>query len=234
MNKNTISNLFSIAGIGLILVIPLSVFENNLVQTPKSELSWANFYFNEALAAKEKKEDKKESIEIEICNKLFDSETCEKMKIKEEESKPVEKKPLTEEERKNEAILNKYLELVEPKQLASSSPNNKTGIESIPNGTQNNTSPTLRPSSSNDNISDNIKNLENLDQFQLVDIISTSISNANNIDKSKVTQALNDFIEPTKASGASILEPLKNIAEVILEDPTGNTAEKIINVAKTK
>lgn len=232
MKKNTINNLFLIAGIGLILVIPLAVLENNFVKTPKSELSWPNFYFNEVSAAKETKE----SIEIEICNKLFDSETCEKMKIKEEEKpKPVEKKQLTEEERKNQAILNKYLELVEPKPSASSILNNKTSLDSIQNGTQNNTSPSLRPSSSNDNISDNIKNLENLNQFQLVDIISTSISNANNIDKTKVTQALSDdFIEPTKARGENILEPLKTIAQIILEDPTGNTAEKIINKAKTK
>jgi len=62
MKKNTINNLFLIAGIGLILVIPLAVLENNLVKTPKSELSWPNFYFNEVSAAKETTE----SIEIEI------------------------------------------------------------------------------------------------------------------------------------------------------------------------
>ena len=57
----------------------------------------------------EEEEEEENSIEAKICNKLFDSETCEKIQV----DKPVEDKELTEEEIKAEAIVNKYLEQVE-------------------------------------------------------------------------------------------------------------------------
>ena len=84
------------------------------------------------------------------------------------------------------------------------------------------------------NISTNIQNLNNLNQLQLVDLIASTISNANNIDKNKVTQSLSDFIEPTKANGGNVIESLKKIAGIILNDPSGIVANNIINIAKTK
>src|SRR5215204_4366465 len=45
------------------------------------------------------------------CNKLFELETCEKVK----EEKAIEKESLTEEEIKDDAIINRYLEPVEQK-----------------------------------------------------------------------------------------------------------------------
>ena len=78
------------------------------------------------------------------------------------------------------------------------------------------------------------QNLSNLNQQQLVDLIATTISNANNIDKNKVIQAVNDMIEPIKVKGGNVIESLKRIAGVIIKDPSGFAAKNIINVAKTK
>ena len=63
----------------------------------------------EVLASKEEEEEEDDSLEAKICNKLFDSETCEKIEV----DTPVEDKELTEEEIKAEAIINRYLEPVE-------------------------------------------------------------------------------------------------------------------------
>jgi hypothetical protein len=58
-------------------------------------------------ASKQEEEEEEDSVEAKICNKLFDSETCENI----EGDKP--DKELTEEEIKAEAIINRYLEPVE-------------------------------------------------------------------------------------------------------------------------
>jgi Bacterial Ig domain len=84
------------------------------------------------------------------------------------------------------------------------------------------------------NVSSNSQNLNNLNQIQLVDLIASEISNANNIDKNKVIQAINDFIESTKAKTSNVMEPLKKLAKIILNDPSGAIANNIINTAKTK
>ena len=79
------------------------------------------------------------------------------------------------------------------------------------------------------------QNLNNLNQQQqLVDLIASTISIANNIDKNKVILAVNDMIEPTKAKGGNVIELLKKIADIISNDPSGVTAIKIINKANTK
>ena len=78
------------------------------------------------------------------------------------------------------------------------------------------------------------QNLNNLNQQQLIDLIATTISNANNIDKNKVTQAINDMIEPIKAKGGNVIESLQRIAGVISKDPTGFAAKNIMNIVKTK
>ena len=75
------------------------------------------------------------------------------------------------------------------------------------------------------------QNLNNLDQQQLVDLIATEISTANNIDKNKVMQAVNDLSESTKAKGGNVIESLQKIAGLVLNDPTGNAANVIINAA---
>lgn len=257
MNKTT--NLYAIMVIGFLSFILLTIFENN--QHISQILN--SFYsdsFKEALASTEEEEEKSEqdSLEQKICNKLFESETCEKVK----EDKPIEKEEeLTEEEIKAEALINRYLEPVEPEkqsndnlvngetEIGSSNNDSSGSIITDPNETiesqisinskqQNNSglpSPQINQSSLNNlNMLNGSQNLNNLNQVQLVDLIALTISNANNIDKNKVTQALDLFIEPTKAKGDNVIDLLKKIADIILKDPSGNTANKIINVAKTK
>ena len=68
----------------------------------------------------------------------------------------------------------------------------------------------------------------------MVDLISTVISNAGDIDKNNVTMAINDFIGPTEAEGWNVLEYLKRIVKFVLRDPSTNKANKIINLTTTK
>jgi hypothetical protein len=89
--------------IGCILL--LLVFENE--QQISQIFDSGNTNVFEVLASKEEEEE--DSLEAKICNKLFDSETCEKIEV----DTPVEDKELTEEEIKAEAIINRYLEPVE-------------------------------------------------------------------------------------------------------------------------
>jgi hypothetical protein len=170
----------------------------------------------------EGEESEEDSLEQKICNKLFESETCEKGN----EIKPIEREEeLTEEEIKDEAIINRYFEPVESEKKTI---DNGTfiGSEKEPPSIQMNQS-----SLNNPNISTNTQNLNNLNQIQLVDLIASTISNANNIDKNRITQSLNDFIESTKSTGNNIMELLKKIAGIILNDPSGNVANAIIKNA---
>jgi hypothetical protein len=95
------------------------------------------------------------------------------------------------------------------------------------------TTPTT-PSSTNENsltFSTNTQNLNNLDHVQLVDLIASEISTANNIDKTKLIQVINDLSEKTKAKGANVIDSLKRMAGVVLNDPTGKVAKSLINTA---
>jgi hypothetical protein len=78
------------------------------------------------------------------------------------------------------------------------------------------------------------QNLNDLNQFQLVDLIASTISNSNYIDKNKVIQSLNDFIASTKAKGGNVIESLKKISEIVTNDPSANIANKLVNTARTK
>ena len=78
------------------------------------------------------------------------------------------------------------------------------------------------------------QNINNLNQQQLVDLIATTISNANNIDKNKIVQTVNDMIEPIKSKGGNVIESLKRIANVVSKDPSGVAANNIINAANKK
>ena len=266
MNKTT--NLYAVIVIGFLSFILLTIFENNQ-QMSQIFNSFNSDNFKEVLAStkeeeeEEEEKDEEDSVKQKICNKLFESETCEKMK----EDKPVEKKELTEEEIKAEALVNRYLEPIETEQKSiDNSVDSETEIVSNNSGSSNinsnsNSSSTIlsneiaskdvtdtnqqinsgqlstqiNPSSlNNTNLSTNAQNLNNLNQFQLVDLIASTISNANIIDKNKVTQSLNDFIEPTKANGGNVIEYLKQLYAIIVKDPSGSSANKIINLAQTK
>jgi hypothetical protein len=155
--------------------------------------------------------------------KYFVSETCEKMK----EDKPAEKE-LIEEEMKAEAILNKYLEPVESENKSinnsingaaergssSSITDNSLILSNKSRSTNTNNSDkqiknellmpqqkTNQSSVKNPNVSIILQNLDYFTQVQLVDLISSEISNAGHIDKNKVTMSINDFIGPTEAEG---------------------------------
>ena len=251
MNQTT--KLYAFLSMGFIsYLLSLTAFENNQ-QIYQLFLFRDDNYFK-VWAVEEEEED---SIDEIICNKYFVSETCEKIK----EKKPVAKKELNEEEIKAEAILNKYLEPVESENKSinnsingaagrgssSSITDNSLILSNNLGSTETNNSnkqiknelliPQQKTNQSfvkNPNVSINLRNLEYLTQVQLVDLISSEISNAGHIDKNKVTMSINDFIEPTEAEGGNVLGYLKQIAKIVLKDPSGNIANKIINLAKTK
>ena len=106
--------------------ILLTILENN---QHISQIFNFNFnsinsdYFKQVWAGKEEKyeeeeKEKEDSAEQEICNKLFESEACEKVK---QEDKPIETEKLTEEQIKEEAIINRYLEPAESEKYPQSS-----------------------------------------------------------------------------------------------------------------
>jgi Bacterial Ig domain len=79
------------------------------------------------------------------------------------------------------------------------------------------------------------QNLNDMNQQQqLIDLIASTISTANNIDKNKVILVMNDTIEQTKAKGDNVIDLLRKIADNVVKDPFGTTANKIMNIAKTK
>ncbi len=98
---------------GFLFLLLFIIFENNQYISQIFN-SFNSDYFKEVLAGKEEEIEKSEedSIEQKICNKLLESETCEKVK----EDKPIEKEELAEEE----AIINRYLEPAEKKSLQNS------------------------------------------------------------------------------------------------------------------
>ncbi len=223
LNRTT-TNIYTVIVIGFLFFILSTIFENNQHISQTINSLYSN-NFKEVMAGTEEEEgeeSEEDSLEQKICNKLFESETCEKGN----EGKPIEnEEELTEEEIKDEAIINRYFEPVESEKKTI---DNGTfiGSEKEPPSIQMNQS-----SLNNPNISTNTQNLNNLNQIQLVDLIASTISNANNIDKNRITQSLNDFIESTKSTGNNIMELLKKIAGIILNDPSGNVANAIIKNA---
>ena len=97
---------------GFLFFILFTIFENNQHEYQIFNSFISSNYFKEVLAGEEEGNDEEDSLEQKICNKLLESETCEK----EKEERPIEKKELTE-EIQEEAIKNKYLEPVEKKSL---------------------------------------------------------------------------------------------------------------------
>ena len=207
-------------------------------------------------------EDTENSADQKLYCKLFESESCTKDNDDNDDKrieKEVKKEELTEEETQSEAIINKYLEPIESeKKLTDNSLNAEKKIGSNVSATSNKTLLSNKVESSNisnsnqqfysklltteikppvltnPNNSTSKQNLNNLNQFQLVDLIASTISNSNNIDKNKVIQSLNDLIAPTKAKGGNVIESLKKISEIVTNDPSGNIANRLVNSARTK
>lgn len=206
--------------------------------------------------------DTENSADQKLYCKLFESESCTKDNDYNDDKqieKEVKKEELTEEETQSEAIINKYLEPIESeKELTDNSLNAEKKIVSNVGATSNKTLLSNKVVSNNisnsnqqfyskllttevkppvlNNPSDltSKQNLNNLNQFQLVDLIASTISNSNNIDKNKVIQSLNDLIAPTKAKGGNVNESLRKISDIVTNDPSGNLANKLVNIARTK
>ena len=100
---------------GFLFFILFTIFENNQQEYQIFNSFISSNYFKEVLAGEEEENDEEDSLEQKICNKLLESETCEK----EKEETPIEKDEFTE-EIQEEAIKNKYLEPVEKKSLHNS------------------------------------------------------------------------------------------------------------------
>ena len=99
---------------GFLFFILFTIFEKNQQEYQIFNSFISSNYFKEVLAGEEEN-DEEDSLEQKICNKLLESETCEK----EKEETPIEKDEFTE-EIQEEAIKNKYLEPVEKKSLQNS------------------------------------------------------------------------------------------------------------------
>jgi hypothetical protein len=226
-------------------LILLTIGENNQYISQIFN-SFNSDYFKEVSAGKE--EEDEDSLEQKICNKLFESETCEKVQEKEE---------LTEEEIKAAAIINRYLEPVESeKKSIDDSLNNETEIDSsissssstillneveskdstnsnqqINNGPQ---STQINQSSINyQNVLNNTQSLNNLTQEQLIYKISSTINQVNpQIDKNQIIQALQNIIKNTQLKGGDVITSLRKITENILQNPNGPFTQKIVELAK--
>jgi hypothetical protein len=131
----------------------------------------------------------------------------------------------------NNATVSIIIANMPPEPVSTNKPNNGLLTFSTKAGSQDATI-AAQPSvtSPSNTTSTNIQNLNNLNQDQLVDLIATEISTANNIDKNKLIQVINDLSESTKAKGANVIDSLKRLAGVVLNDPTGKTAKSLISV----
>jgi hypothetical protein len=76
--------------------------------------------------------------------------------------------------------------------------------------------------------------LNTLDQNQLIDAISSKISQLRNFEKDKITQALSDQTKATATKGGDVMKSLRQIGTTILKDPSTPVIDKIIEFARTK
>src|SRR5215204_1538288 len=83
-------------------------------------------------------------------------------------------------------------------------------------------------------ISLSLLNLNTLDQNQLIDAISSKISQLQNFDKNKISQALFDLTKSTAAKGGDVMNSLRQIGTKILQNSSDPLIGKIIGLAQTK
>ena len=79
-----------------------------------------------------------------------------------------------------------------------------------------------------------IENLNILDQSQLIDAISSKISQLRTFDKNKISQALFDLTQATAAKGGDVMKNLRQIGTKILQNPSDPLIDRIIGLAQTK
>ena len=63
-------------------------------------------------------------------------------------------------------------------------------------------------------------------------MISLEISQAQNIEKNKIKQALIDLIESTPSNSGDVMKSLRQIATLIIKDPFDPISDKIIGIVK--
>jgi hypothetical protein len=123
-----------------------------------------------------------------------------------------------------------------PSRTLESYNSGKTAIENEMEERNHNSQNQSSPSSISVNIpnssSTSSLNLNILNQNQLVDVISLEISQAYNIEKDKIKQALFDLIEITQTKNGDVLKPLRQIATSIINDPFDPISDKIIGIVK--
>ena len=98
-------------------------------------------------------------------------------------------------------------------------------------------SPPSAPKNTTDSSSTSLSlaNLNTLDQNQLMDAISSKISQLRNFEKNKISQALFDLTQNTAAKGGDVMKSLRQIGTKILQNPSDPLIiDKIIRLAQTK
>ena len=191
-------------------------------------------------------------LDSKTCNILFDSNICKQI----EEGKiklninELAKGELNNEEIQSEEIIKKYLESPDPNQntlnilgqmrnkilesenQAPVNPYTNPPGPSVTNPPGPSVTNPPGPSSTTPLLT--IENLNILDQSQLIDAISSKISQLRTFDKNKISQALFDLTQATAAKGGDVMKNLRQIGTKILQNPSDPLIDRIIGLAQTK
>ena len=197
-----------------------------------------------------------ELLDSETCKKIEEELKSKTKKLTKEEIQAEQKtKKLTKEEIQAEQIRSRYLEPVDPNQntinnieqtnentqIGNSEPIQNEIIKSDANPQNLSSPPPSSPSppspintTDSSSISLSLLNLNTLDQNQLIDAISSKISQLRNFDKNKISQALFDLTKSTAAKGGDVMNSLRQIGTKILQNSSDPLIGKIIGLAQTK
>ena len=198
----------------------------------------------------------KKLLDSETCKKIEEELKSKTKKLTKEEIQAEQKtKKLTKEEIQAEQIRSRYLEPVDPNQntinnieqtnentqIGNSEPIQNEIIKSDANPQNLSSPPPSSPSppspintTDSSSISLSLLNLNTLDQNQLIDAISSKISQLRNFDKNKISQALFDLTKSTAAKGGDVMNSLRQIGTKILQNSSDPLIGKIIGLAQTK
>jgi hypothetical protein len=195
-------------------------------------------------------------LDSETCKKIEEELKSKTKKLTKEEIQAEQKtKKLTKEEIQAEQIRSRYLEPVDPNQntinnlkqtnentqIGTSDPLQNEIIKSDANPQNLSSPPPSSPSppspintTDSSSISLSLLNLNTLDQNQLIDAISSKISQLRSFDKNKISQALFDLTKSTAAKGGDVMNSLRQIGTKILQNSSDPLIGKIIGLAQTK
>ena len=244
MNKE--SKFIAVLVVIFIFSIQLLVFESYQSLFSSSDKNENNYFTISTKEDNDKDDDEDDNndnvgFDFETCKKILDSETCKKIGDSEI---ILSTNQLTKEEIQAEEITRKYLEPADPNQktidilgqmqnkiLESDMSQNQGSLTPYTTPTTPSVT-TPGPSSSTPLLS--LENLNTLDQNQLIDAISSKISQLRTFEKNKITQALFDLTQGTAAKGGDVMNSLRQIGTKILQNPSDPLIDKIIGLAQTK